>query len=88
MNNYYTYPIENAPNFINQSYQVNTTKEENCYSTQEYKEECTPNVMNGYHKPLNELCPTITGQLNVDVKDNCNSLWNNMTRRKTVVKDY
>ena len=53
MNNYCAYPIENVPTFFNQSYQVNTKKEENCYPTQEYKEECTPDVMYGYHKPLN-----------------------------------
>ena len=56
-------------------------------TTQEYKEECSPAPMYGYQRPLNEQCATITGGM-VSPEEQCNSLWNNMTRRKTLIKDY
>ena len=43
--------------------------------------------MYGYQRPLNEQCATITGGM-VPPEEQCNSLWNNMTRRKTIIKDY
>ena len=86
MNNYATYPIENeSTSFINRRYQVNTKKEKQCLRTQSYKEECKPDPMFGYHKPLSEECPTITGNM-VPPEEQCNSLWNNMTKRKGLIK--
>ena len=41
------------------------------------------NVESGYHKPINEKCTVITG-----TPSGTNALWNNMTRRKSIVKDY
>ena len=87
MNTYAEYPINNANAFFNKDYQVKTSKEKNCFQTQEYKEECTPDAMYGYQKPLKEQCATITGG-KVPPEEQCNSLWNNMTRRKTLIKDY
>jgi hypothetical protein len=89
MNDYFEYPITtNAPtSFINRDYSVSTTKEPKCLETQQYKESCDPNVMYGYQKPLNEQCAAITGGM-VLPEEQCNSLWNNMTRRKTLIKDY
>jgi hypothetical protein len=87
--NYMEYPINNndSTSFINRDYRVSTTKESKCLETQGYKEECTSDVMFGYNRPLNEKCATITGNM-VEPEKQCNSLWNNMTRRKTLVKDY
>jgi len=87
MNSYAEYPINNANAFFNKDYQVSTKKEKNCFPTQEYKEECSPDPMYGYQRPLNEQCATITGGM-VKPEEQCNSLWNNMTRRKTLIKDY
>jgi len=41
------------------------------------------NVIYGSERPIKEECPVITGTLDVP----CNSIWNNLTRRKTLV-DY
>ena len=88
MNTYSEYPVDNSTtSFINKNYQINTKKEENCLQTQEYKEDCSPDPMFGYQKPLKEQCTTITGNM-VPPEEQCNSLWNNMTRRKTLIKDY
>ena len=87
MNTYSEYPINNANAFFNKDYQVKTTKDKNCFPTQKYKEDCTPDPMYGYQKPLKEQCATITGGM-VPPEEQCNSLWNNMTRRKSLIKDY
>ena len=88
MNTYFEYPINNATtSFINRDYTVSTTKDKGCLQTQEYKEDCTPDPMFGYQKSLNEQCATITGNM-VPPEEQCNSLWNNMTRRKSLIKDY
>ena len=85
MNNLCFYPIENSiTSFINKDYQVKTSKEKNCFPTQEYKEECSPDPMYGYQKPLKEQCATITGGM-VPPEEQCNSLWNNMTKRKSLI---
>ena len=42
-------------------------------------------VMFGYKKPLDEKCPSITGNLTYDPSTSQNSLWNNSTRRKIIV---
>ena len=88
MNNYYLHPVENSKSFINNSVPLKTEKEKNCFPIQEYKESCEPDVMYGYHKPLNEVCATINGTMNKGPEGHCASLWNNMTRRKSLVKDY
>ena len=88
MNTYFEYPINNATtSFINRDYTVSTTNDKGCLQTQEYKEDCTPDPMFGYQKSLNEQCATITGNM-VPPEEQCNSLWNNMTRRKSLIKDY
>ena len=49
---------------------------------------CSSNVMYGFNRPLNEQCPLITGQIRNGPEEGCSSLWNNLTRRKTlVIKD-
>jgi len=87
-NSFADYPIGNSStSFINRNYTISTTKDKECLQTQGYKEDCTPDVMFGYQKPLNEQCASITGGM-VPPGEQCNSLWNNMTRRKTLIKDY
>ncbi len=64
---------------------VNVDNSNNCLNNMNYFRQCVkPSVMQGYSKPLKEECPVITGEMS----DNCNSLWNNMTKRKSLVKDY
>jgi hypothetical protein len=90
INSYFMkYPITTnaSTSFINRDYSVSTTKDPKCLESQTYKESCDPNVMYGYQKPLNEQCASITGGM-VPPEEQCNSLWNNMTRRKTLIKDY
>jgi len=48
---------------------------------------CDSNIIYGNNRPINERCILITGQLNNDPNDNCSSIWNNLTKRKTLVKD-
>ena len=87
MSSYAEYPINNANAFFNKDNKIDTKKDKNCFPTQEYKEDCSPDPMYGYQKPLKEQCATITGGM-VPPEEQCNSLWNNMTRRKTLIKDY
>ena len=59
-------------------------KKPNCESVT-YKLNKEKEVMFGYQKPINEKCPVITGTLTYDPSTSGNSLWNNSTRRKTIV---
>ena len=52
----------------------------------EYKETTQPNVSTGYYKPVKESCTQITGL--VKPEENSSALFNNLTRRKSLVKDY
>ena len=88
--NYSQYPPTSSP-FYEKKNEINifkADKSKNCFITQGMEKDCKPNVEYGFHKPLNESCPLITGQLNNGPEKNCSSLWNNMTRRKSLVKDY
>ena len=88
---YYQYPIKNSPFTSKQvNNQLFTTDKgtNNCFPTQSYKESCQPSVMYGYNKPLNEQCPMITGHLNKGPEEVCSYPWNNLTKRKSLVKDY
>ena len=84
-----SYPIQNATFYKNDN--VNVLKSDNnCLNTVEYTVTPNENVMYGYHKPLNEICkPIYTNHFNTG-PDNSNtgSIWNNMTKRKSLVKDY
>ena len=95
-----TYPIQN-PLFTNTQVikdkdgkikpfvsTISTEKKGNCFPIQGYKESCQPNAMYGYHRPLNEQCTNITGQLTNGPGKICSSPWNNMTKRKSLIKDY
>ena len=82
------YPITDSSFYKNDGIEI--TKEKNCLNTERYEENTNDNVMYGYHKPLNEVCkPINTNHFNVG-PDNSNtgSIWNNMTKRKSLVKDY
>ena len=63
----------------------NDNKIGGCMINNKYKL-CEPNIEHGFQKPLNERCPLITGQLNNEPINNCSSLWNNLTRRKSLVE--
>lgn len=84
-----SYPIQNATFYKNDI--VNVLKSDNnCLNAVEYTVTPNENVMYGYHKPLNEICkPIYTNHFNTG-PDNSNtgSIWNNMTKRKSLVKDY
>ncbi len=68
---------------------VHFKKQENCLTQKQWKQSCEPSVSTGYHKPLKESCVQITGQLNNGpLEAGCTSIWNNMTKRKSLVKDY
>jgi hypothetical protein len=68
--------------------EINTQKDKNCILLEKWSQTCSAAVPNGYHKPLNEKCPAITGALDFGPDKGCTSIWNNMTKRKSVVKDY
>ena len=83
------YPFSNALFTKNNGFKEPLfTTDRSCLPTQEYKENCKPDVMYGYQKPLNERCPIITGVLDKKPDEICTSPWNNLTRRKSLVKDY
>jgi len=88
--NYSQYPPLSAPFYQNKNdvQLFKQSQEQNCFSTQTMDKDCKPNVEYGYHKPLNESCTLITGQLNNTPAQGCSSVWNNMTKRKSLVKDY
>jgi len=48
----------------------------------------SPCVTKGYNRPLNEKCTIITDSISKGPTESFNSVWNSMTKRKSVVKDY
>ena len=48
----------------------------------------SPFTSKSNNNQLNEQCPIITGNLNNGPANGCTSPWNNMTKRKSLVKDY
>lgn len=87
--NFSDYPIQDSSFHKNDN--VNVLKSDsNCLNTPEYNVTNNENVMYGYHKPLNEVCkPIHTNHFNVGPNNsNTGSIWNNMTKRKSLVKDY
>ena len=60
----------------------------NCVLLEKINQDCTPSVPQGYNKPIKEECTMITGTLNDGPDKGCTSIWNNMTKRKSLVKDY
>ena len=89
--NFVEYPFENAP-FFKKSIEVDGDfigpKQKNCTTSDKYKPSCTEDVIFGNQKSLDEYCPQIQNNLNYDPGTSCSSVWNNMTKRKTLVKDY
>ena len=89
MNTPVYFSISNDINNNNNKLRENLSNEEGkvnkCLNEVNYFRSCKrKSVIYGSDKPVSEKCPVITGDLDV----NCNSLWNNLTRRKTLVKDY
>lgn len=83
------YPIKDSS--FHENTNVNILKSsDNCLNTVDFKGDINPNVSYGYHKPLNEVCkPIKTNHFNIGPEEsNTGSIWNNMTKRKTLVKDY
>ena len=82
------YPISNSDFYLrsgNTDYTIDTNQK--CSETQGFSSTCTEDVKFGFHKPLNEVCKDINNDNNY-YNENCNSIWNNMTKRKSLVKDY
>ncbi|MBE18312.1 MAG: hypothetical protein CMH79_06075 [Nitrospinae bacterium] len=82
--NFSQYPIQDSNFYITNTVEIN--KEKNCLQSQGYNKECKPDVLMGYHKPIKEGCKFTTN--NPPLSDGCTSIWNNMTKRKSLVKDY
>ena len=83
------YPIQDSDFYKNKGINVVKTNQ-NCLNTQMYREEKDINVAYGYHKPLNETCKPLNVNHFKNGPENTStgSIWNNMTKRKTLVKDY
>lgn len=87
MNNFSPYPITESTFYSTENqtlYKDNNSG--NCLNTQGYTKTMEPNTTVGYHKPINELCKDIAGENNTLHQGA--SIWNNMTKRKSLVKDY
>ena len=83
------YPIQDSS--FHKNTNVNVLKSgNNCLNTVDFKDSENPNAVYGYHKPLNEICkPIQTNHFNIGPEEsNTGSIWNNMTKRKSLVKDY
>jgi len=75
--------VTNAPQ-IKRVLFTSDLKQESCNSSTDFFKNCSgKNVSSGYYKPLKEECTVITG-----TPSGTAALWNNMTRRKSIVKDY
>lgn len=87
MSNFSPYPIIDSDFYSSGEKNVfKDTTLGNCLNNQEYKTTIEPNTSVGYHKPINELCKDISGGNSELFKGG--SIWNNMTKRKSLVKDY
>ena len=69
-----------------QQTQYSLIKKGNGLVLRDFKIEREPTVSGGFHKPIAESCTQITGLTGPG--DSTTSLFNNMTRRKSLVKDY
>ena len=89
--NFSIYPIKDS-NFYNTGEKIiNQEPVNTCLPTQGYSPKpCRINVSSGYNKPLNEVYKQIHYSIAAKNPEKiCNdSPWNNMTRRKSLVKDY
>jgi hypothetical protein len=86
---YIEYPFENAE-FFKKSIESDFIgpKQENCVTSNKYHTKCNEDVIFGNGKPINEDCTKIEGTLSYGPDTSCSSVWNNMTKRKSLVKDY
>mgnify|MGYP006094460611 FL=1 len=79
-----SYPFK-QPNYFKISNEFNTSKNLKCKGPNNFFEKCLSeekNVVYGSERPIKEKCTIITGH----PASQCNSLWNNMTKRKTLVE--
>lgn len=87
--NYAPYPVNDSDFYKTGEKNVFKKSSQNCFPTQGYSQKSIPNIELGFHKPLSEKCPLITGQLSKGPDETSTvSPWNNLTRRKSLVKDY
>tara|TARA_B000000460_G_C21428496_1_gene354062 strand:+ start:269 stop:517 length:249 start_codon:yes stop_codon:yes gene_type:complete len=74
-----------TPNYFKISNNVVENQSAKCLGPNNFFKNCLDNEKNviyGSEKPIKEKCTVITGETEVK----CNSLWNNLTRRKTLVE--
>ena len=87
--NYAPYPVINSDFNKNGEQNVFKNMSQNCFPTQNYITNTKPTIDMGFHRPLSETCTLITGQLSKGPSEVSSvSPWNNMTKRKSLVKDY
>jgi len=76
------YPF-NTGTYFSVSNNVKEFDQKTCVGPNNFFKKCLEkNVIYGSEKPIKEDCVVITGTTDVP----CNSLWNNLTRRKTLVE--
>ena len=88
---YSIYPIKSSDFYNTGEPVINNDSVNACLPTQGYNSNTFKiDVSTGYNKPLNEVCKE--KHYSIAQKDPGNlsndSPWNNMTRRKSLVKDY
>ena len=68
--------------------QINVFEKEqakSCITFQNIQQECNESMPFGKERQFGESCaPRIT----TDMSDNCSSVWNNMTKQKSIVDGY
>lgn len=89
--NFVEYPFSNA-DFFKKSIEGDDDyigpKQKNCLTSNKYQSTCNEDVIFGNNKPIKEDCAKIEGTLSYGPDTSCSSVWNNMTKRKSLVKDY
>jgi hypothetical protein len=84
--NYSKYPSDNDTYFSNQSGSSYNQKM-NCMNTNVFKPVIEPSVTFGYNKPISEACIYTGGIMKYQPSNNGSSIWNNLTKRKSLVKE-
>jgi hypothetical protein len=82
--NFSNYPIKDSLFYSTEKKQIKKSEDSNCFMTQGFVENNQANVYDGYHKPLNEICPPINSKLK-NINEIGGLPWNNMTKRKSLV---
>ena len=86
MNQHYSDKNITTPPYYTTQLKQLTNAGDKCIGPSSFVENCSVSSTFGYKKPLDEVCPPENQNTsNVAPKDQCSSVWNNLTKRKSIV---